>query len=147
MKNFLCFFSSLLILSLVTGCGSKKELQKRAPAQFQDVYYTNSENGINLHIPVAVIQDKRISLDSVYFRGMRSPLVQDNEQKNLYTAAFNTADGMKIMSSDPAEESKNTPPQKPEKAPFKIAEDEAVLVFKEEGKTNYYKLTGIEEQN
>jgi hypothetical protein len=51
------------------------------------------------------------------------------------------------MSSDPAEESKNIPPQKPEKAPFKIADDEAVLVFKEEGKTNYYKLTGIEEQN
>lgn len=147
MKNFLFFFSSLLVLSLVTGCGSKKELQKQAPAQFQNVYYTNSENGINLHIPVTVIQDKRVSLDSVYFRGMRSSLVQDNVQKNLYTASFNTADGMKIMSSDPAEESKNTPPQKPEKAPFKIADDEAVLVFKEEGKTNYYKLTGIEEQN
>jgi len=147
MKKFLFLFGSIFVFSIITACGSKKELQERAPAQFQDVYYTNSENGINLHIPVAVIQDKRVSLDSVYFRGMRSSLVQDSEQKNLYTAAFNTADGMKIMSSDPAEESKNTPPQKPQKAPFKIADDEAVLVFKEEGKTNYYKLTGIEEQN
>lgn len=147
MKNFILFSGVVLVLSFVTGCGSNKELQERAPAQFQEVYITQHENGVNLNIPIAVIQEERVSLDSVYFRGMRSALVQDKDQKNLYSAEFNTAAGMKIMSSDPAEESKNNLPQKPEKSPFDISKDEAVLVFKEEGKTKYFKITDIVERN
>lgn len=146
MKKLLFLFSSIFALSLITGCGSNKELQERAPAQFQDVYYTQGENGLDLHIPVAVIQDNRVSLDSVYFRGMKSPLVQDSEQTNLFTANFST-NGMDIMSSDPAEENKNRVPQKAEKVPFNIEDDEAILVFSQDDKTKYYKLTGIEEKN
>ncbi|SHF70505.1 hypothetical protein SAMN05444483_102115 [Salegentibacter echinorum] len=147
MRNFILFSGVVLVLSLITSCGSNKELQERAPAQFQEIYVSQHENGINLNIPVAVIQQQRVSLDSVYFRGMRSALVKDKEQKNLYTAKFNTAAGMKIMSSDPAGENKNTPPQKPEKSPFDLNKDEAVLVFKEGGKTKYYKITNIAERN
>lgn len=146
MKKLLLLFSSIFVLSLVIACGSNKELQERAPAQFQDVYYTAGENGLDLYIPVAVIQDNRISLDSVYFRGMKSPLVKDSEKPNLFTANFST-NGMKIMSSDPAEENKNRIPQKSEKVPFEIEDDEAILVFSQNEKTKYYKLTGIEEQN
>lgn len=146
MKKLLFLFSSIFALSLITGCGSNKELQERAPAQFQDVYYTQGENGLDLHIPVAVIQDNRVNLESVYFRGMKSPLVQDSEQTNLFTANFST-NGMDIMSSDPAEENKNRVPQKPEEVPFEIEDDEAILVFTQNDKTKYYKLTGIQEQN
>ncbi len=146
MKNFLFFSSLLLVLSIVTGCGSNKELQKRAPAQFHDIYYTQSENGLDLHIPVAAIQDNRVNLESVYFRGMKSPLVQDSEQTNLFKANFST-NGMDIMSSDPAEENKNRVPQKADKMPFEIEDDEAILVFSQNNKTKYYKLTGIQEQN
>lgn len=145
MKKLLFLFSSIFALSFVTGCASNKELQERAPAQFQDVYYTPSENGLDLHIPVAVIQDNRVNLESVYFRGMKSPLVQDSEQSNLFIANFRT-NGMDIMSSDPAEENKNRLPQKPEKVPFEIEDDEAILVFTQNDKTKYYKLTGIQEQ-
>ncbi|MDX1426213.1 MAG: hypothetical protein R3206_00150, partial [Salegentibacter mishustinae] len=73
MKKLLFLFSSIFALILITGCGSNKELQERAPAQFQDIYCTQGENGLDLHIPVAVIQDNRVSMDSVYFRGMKSP--------------------------------------------------------------------------
>ena len=31
MKNFILFSGVVLVLSLVTGCGSNKELQERAP--------------------------------------------------------------------------------------------------------------------
>lgn len=147
MKKLLFLFSSIFALTLITGCGSNKELQERAPAQFQDIYYTQGENGLDLHIPVAVIQDNRVTMDSVYFRGMKSPLVQDKEQTNLFTANFSTADGMDIMSSDPAEENKNRVPQKTEKMSFELEDDEAILVFSQNDKTKYYKLTGIEAQN
>ena len=146
MKKLLFLFSSIFVLTLITGCGSNKELQERAPARFQDIYYTQGENGLDLHIPVAVIQDNRVNLKSVYFRGMKSPLVQDSEQTNLFIANFGT-NGMDIMSSDPAEENKNRVPQKTEKMPFEIEDDEAILVFSQNEKTKYYKLTGIQEQN
>lgn len=146
MKKLLFLFSSIFALTLITGCGSNKELQERAPAQFQDIYYTQGENGLNLHIPVAVIQDNRVSMDSVYFRGMKSPLVQDNEQTNLFVANFST-NGMEVMSDDPAEENKNRVPQKTEEMPFELEEDEAILVFSQNEKTKYYKLTGIQAQN
>ncbi|APS40711.1 MULTISPECIES: hypothetical protein [Salegentibacter] len=146
MKKLLFLFSSIFALTLITGCGSNKELQERAPAQFQGIYYTQGENGLDLHIPVAVIQDNRVNLKSVYFRGMKSPLVQDSEQTNLFIANFGT-NGMDIMSSDPAEENKNRVPQKTEQMPFEIEDDEAILVFSQNEKTKYYKLTGIQEQN
>tara|TARA_R110002012_G_scaffold293546_1_gene489298 strand:- start:670 stop:1152 length:483 start_codon:yes stop_codon:yes gene_type:complete len=146
MKKLLFLFSSIFVLTLITGCGSNKELQERAPAQFQDIYYTQGENGLDLHIPVAVIQDNRVNLKSVYFRGMKSPLVQDSEQTNLFIANFGT-NGMDIMSSDPAEENKNRVPQKTEEMPFELEDDEAILVFSQNDKTKYYKLTGIQEQN
>ena len=146
MKKLLFLFSSIFALTLITGCGSNKELQERAPAQFQDIYYTQGENGLDLHIPVAVIQDNRVNLKSVYFRGMKSPLVQDSEQTNLFIANFGT-NGMDIMSSDPAEENKNRVPQKTEEMPFELEDDEAILVFSQNDKTKYYKLTGIQEQN
>lgn len=146
MKKLLFLFSSIFALTLITGCGSNKELQERSPAQFQDIYYTQGENGLDLHIPVAVIQDNRVNLKSVYFRGMKSPLVQDSEQTNLFIANFGT-NGMDIMSSDPAEENKNRVPQKTEEMPFELEDDEAILVFSQNDKTKYYKLTGIHEQN
>ena len=78
---------------------------------------------------------------------MKSPLIQDKEQSNLFTANFSTADGMDVMSSDPAEENKNRVPQKTEEMPFELEDDEAILVFSQNNKTKYYKLTGIEAQN
>ncbi|MBE7641474.1 hypothetical protein GUB10_14130 [Salegentibacter sp. BLCTC] len=146
MKKLLFLLTGIFAFSLVTSCGSNKELQERAPAQFQDIYYTENENGLDLYIPVAVIQENRVSMDSVYFRGMKSPLVRDSEQTNLFIANFSTG-AMDIMSIDPAEENKNRLPQRTEKVPFEIQDDEAILVFTQNNKTKYYKLTGIEAQN
>ncbi|MBI6120944.1 hypothetical protein [Salegentibacter maritimus] len=146
MKKLLFLLAGIFALSLVTSCGSNKKLQERAPAQFQDIYYTENENGLDLYIPVAVIQKNMVSMDSVYFRGMKSPLVRDSEQTNLFIANFSTG-AMDIMSIDPAEENKNRLPQRTEKVPFEIQDDEAILVFTQNNKTKYYKLTGIEAQN
>lgn len=147
MKSLSFLISSLFILSLFTSCGSNKDLQERAPAQFQQVYYTSGEDGMELHIPVVAIQDNFIELENVYFRGMKSPLVQDDEQTNLYVANFATGGGDRVMHEDPEEEYGNKAPQKPEKSPFKIDDDQAILEFSQNNQTRYYKITGIEERN
>lgn len=147
MKSFRFLLGGLLIFSLFLNCGSKRELQERAPAQFQQVYYSSGEDGLDLYLPVSVIQDEVISLDSVYFRGMKSPLVRDEERSSLYVANFATGEGDRVMHEDPEQEYGNRSPQRPEKSPFRIEDDEAVLVFTQNDQTKYYKLTGIEERN
>lgn len=141
------FLFSIVLLSLFSSCGSNKELQERAPAQFNQVYYSETEDGLDLYIPVSVIQESRVELESVYFRGMHSPLQLDEEQSGLYVASFDLGKGDKVMHVDPKEEYGNKAPQPPKESPFKINKDEAVLVFKQNDKTKYYKLTGIEERN
>ena len=83
MTKILFFFAAIFTLALFASCGSNKDLQERAPAQFNEVYYTYNSNGIELNIPVVSIQDQLISLDAVYFHGMKSALKKSEEQPNL----------------------------------------------------------------
>lgn len=146
MKYFYLVFSTILTAVLLSSCGSNKELQERAPAQFEQSYFISGTNSLELFIPVKAIQVNRISLDSVYFRGMNSALQQDPENASVYTAQFSTGKKDLIMSSDPKEEYANKMPQMPVKVPFELKDDEAVVVFEENNKKKYYKITGIEER-
>ena len=146
MKNALHLMAGIFILTLFASCGSNKDLQERAPAQFNEVYYTYTSNGIQLNIPVAAIQDQRMTMDAVYFHGMKSDLKQSEEKPNLYVANFRMGSEDMVMHEDPKEEYGNRPPQLPEESPFSIEEDEAILVFTQNDKLKYYKLTGIVEK-
>ena len=146
MTRILFFMTCVFTLVLFASCGSNKDLQERAPAQFNQVYYTYDSNGIELNIPVASIQDELVSLDAVYFHGMKSSLKKSEEQANIYVANFRMGTGDMVMHEDPKEEYGNQPPQLPEESPYSIDKDEAILVFTQDGKTKYYKLTGIIEK-
>ncbi|MBT8294789.1 MAG: hypothetical protein KJO51_00055 [Gramella sp.] len=146
MTKILFFMTCIFTLVLFASCGSNKDLQERAPAQFNEVYYTYDSNGIQLNIPVASIQDERVSLDAVYFHGMKSPLKQSEDKSNLYVANFRMGTGDMVMHENPKEEYGNKPPQLPEESPYAIDKDEAILVFTQDNKIKYYKLTGIVEK-
>ncbi|MDT0647201.1 hypothetical protein RM545_10920 [Zunongwangia sp. F260] len=147
MKHIYFIFSSILIFSFFTNCGGNKGLQEHAPTKFQDAYTTMENSKLNLHIPVTVIQDSRISLDSVYFRGMKSALVQNEELPNEYVAEFNIKDSETVMSADPREEYGNKAPQKPQESPFDIESNEAILVFSQDNQRKYYKVSDITDRN
>jgi hypothetical protein len=147
MKNALLFTAGAFVILLFASCGSNNGLQERAPAQFNKVYYTYTSNGIQLNIPVASIQDQFISLDAVYFHGMKSQLKKSEEKPNHYIADFRMGSGEMVMHKDAEEEYGNKPPQLPEKSPYSIAEDEAILVFTQNDEIKYYRLTGIVEKD
>lgn len=146
MKNAIHFMAGIFILTLFASCGSNKDLQERAPAQFNEVYYTYNSDGIQLNIPIAAIQDQIINMDAVYFHGMKSKLKKSDEKPNLFVADFRMGTGDMVMHEDPKKEYGNKPPQMPEESPFSIEDDEAILVFTQNDKIKYYKLTGIVEK-
>jgi len=146
MKNVLHLMAGVFILSLITSCGSNKDLQERAPAQFSEVYYTYDSNGIELNIPVTSIQDQKVKMEAVYFHGMKSSLKKNAEKPNVYVANFRLGSDDMVMHEDPKKEYGNKPPQMPEKSPFSINNDEAILVFTQDDQIKYYKLTGIVEK-
>ena len=67
MKYYYAFFSFIIVTALFTGCAGNKDLQEKAPAQFQQAYYTTNGNFTQFHLPVTAIQKERIELDSVFF--------------------------------------------------------------------------------
>ena len=146
MKRTLQLITGVFILSIFASCGSNKDLQERAPAQFNEVYYTYNSNGIELNIPVAAIQDERVKMEAVYFHGMKSPLTKSEERPNVYVANFRMGSDDMVMHEDPKKEYGNKAPQMPEDSPFMVEKDEAILVFSQNEKLKYYKLTGIVEK-
>lgn len=147
MKYLYFFISSIVITALFINCGGNKNLQEAPPVQMQQAYLTSNNNTTNVYIPVTSIQENRVSLDSVYFRGMAAPLERDAERPGVFKAEFRTGKEDYIMSSDPKEEYGNKPPQVRQEIPFKLEDDEAILVFSENENRKYYKITGIRERS
>ena len=131
---------------MFAGCGSNQHLQEKAPANFQQVYYTKDASAVNLYIPVNAIQTERVVFNSVYFQDRKADIAIDSSRSGLYVATFPLGKPDLIMSSNPREEYKNKVRAIPEEAPYKIKDDEAILVFTERGVIKFYKLTGIEER-
>ena len=137
---------SLFFFTLFTNCGTNKNLQEEAPAQFQQAFYTTVDGQMTFYLPVTSIQKNRIELKNIYFKGLKSPIVYNEDGQNRYTASFGIRQSDYVMSSDPREEYGNKMPQKPEKSPVSIAKDQALLEFQENGETKYYVISDIEER-
>lgn len=146
MKHIFPSLSFLFVFTMFTGCGSNQNLQEKAPANIQQVYYTKDATSLKLFIPVSAIQTERVSLNSVYFQDRKAYLELDANKPGVYVATFPTGKQDLIMSSDPREEYRNKLPASPEKAPVDIKDDEAILVFTERGDIKFYKISGIEER-
>lgn len=146
MKYLYTIFSLIFFSALFTNCAGNKNMQGKAPAQIQQAYYTTQGDLLNFYLPVTAIQDERVALNSIYFRGKKADLLQYSENSGLFVATINTGKPDLIMSSDPKEEYKNKAPQVSDKQSFELKENEAVLIFTENGKEKYYKIAGIEER-
>lgn len=147
MKYIYFLLSAVFITAIFSNCAGNKELEKRSPAQFQQAYFTSIQDSIKLYIPVVTIQTDQVVLDSVYFQGLRATLQEDTKNPGVYFAQFYKGKQDLIMSSDPKEEYANKMPQKAEKAPFELQDDEAVIVFYQNNKKKYFKITGIQERS
>lgn len=129
---------------MFTNCGNGKQLQKKAPASFQEVYYSkNDNNSIDFHLSVTAL-NPNTTLENIYFKGLKSPLTLSNKQHNTFVAHFNSGKTDFVMSADPKEEYGNKIPQKPVKSPVNLEDGQALLEYTEAGETYYFVLNNIE---
>lgn len=146
MKNILPYFGLVFSIVLFSSCAGNKGLQEKAPAQFQQAYFTTDAASVKLFIPVSAIQTERVELNSVYFRGRKAPLELHPDRPGIYMANFDTGKPDMVMHEDPKKEYGNKVPEVHEKPPFELDEDEALIVFTENNTTKFYKITGIEQR-
>jgi hypothetical protein len=151
----ICFPLFFLILITIgnSGCeGSKpKNSQYRLvddpPFRIIESYSQNwiagivpGGSGTNLFITLAEVEEG-VVIQELYFRGKIESPKRSISINDQYIGYFKNG-GKKdiIMDADPAKESKNVPP---EKIPFQLDEQEAIIGFFKDGEKLYYKLTGI----
>jgi hypothetical protein len=155
MKILFNTIPALLVLFSFTNCASGKKLQETAPAAVEQAYFTTwtggvktAGSGFNLFIPVS--GDVKMEMDSVFFRGKKSAIEKELSEEGLYVARFKNASEDKakdiIMHADPKKEYGNKAPVLPEKIPFELEQDEAVVKFTKDGKTGYFRIKGIREK-
>ncbi|MBO6605427.1 hypothetical protein [Psychroserpens sp.] len=146
------FTSSILLLVMASfsQCSSVPKLQKEAPISIADVYYQEwiagvqgGGSGINLFISVS---DSDITLETVYFRGEVAKLEVKPSNPNQYIGRFKTEMNQPkdiILSSDPKEEYGNKMPQKKDKFPFELADNECVISYTVNDEIKYFKISNI----
>ena len=81
-----------------------------------------------------------VKMKEIYFNGTSAPLTAIGNGDLQYTASFKTdlnSGDSTIMDSDPIKEAQNTPP---EKFPFELADNEAILNYDYKGKTGFLKI-------
>ena len=150
-KNFLV--TGMVLAIAMIGCSSTIQLQKEAPAIFDDVYFQKwtsgiqeGGSGINLHITIRHL-NSQTSIDSVYFRGKGAALRTTQDQH--YLAEFKTAINQPndiVMSVDISDEYGNQLPKTETKIPFELNEDECVISYLQDRKRFYYKITNLLEK-
>ncbi len=146
MKYLYLIFGAVITTVVFASCAGNKDLQEKAPAKIGNAYYTTQGEITSLYIPVTAIQTNRVNLDAVYFRNKKADLVSSPDSAGVLVATFNTGKPDMIMSSDPKDEYGNKMPQKNEKMDFELNDDEAILIFTQNSKVKYYKLSGVKER-
>jgi len=145
--------SIILLLSVVTlSCGGSKTSEvkfvKTPPFSISKIYsqkwvagVQGGGSGTNLYVSVKNISEG-IEIKEFYFGNKITEAKLTSE--NNYVGYFkNETNRDVIMDGNATNEAANIPPQK---SPFQLAKNEAVISYSKKGKIYYYKISNIEEK-
>ena len=143
--------SFLLITAIsLTFCAMKQEFQTEFPQEIQSVFYQKEKIGIEITGNHFYIEFKKplaatIKLEKIYFHNQES-LVQEIT-KNVFVAHFYQSNKKEdlILDVNPAKEYGNKAPVV-SKSKFDLKPNEAVLEYKKDSKTLFYKILNVQEK-
>lgn len=144
--------TSLIIytcLFLNMSCAQNKNLVKKTPFTVDKSYFTSwisedsePKRGTSIFISIAELPEE-IELKAVYFRDQQASL-QALDNRNIYKAEFYSGKKDYILDSNPVKEQNNPIPQIDRKPPVQLNKNQALLIYKESGKTKYYLLEKLQ---
>ncbi|MDT0555539.1 hypothetical protein [Patiriisocius hiemis] len=152
-QTILLALVSTILLSF-SNCGSTKmndsiQLEETPNFSIAEVYsqdwvagVKDGGSGTNVHITFSGLPEN-IAVKKVYYKDLEAEAIQ-NPNTTTFVAYFkNDMNPRKdiIMDADPKKEAQNTPPKKPL---FTLGENEAVIMYLENGAEKYFKITQIE---
>ncbi|WP_411895128.1 hypothetical protein [Winogradskyella sp. A2] len=140
MKHILVLFCSVMF---AISCKSA-EFQKNPPFEVIEASYNNwaggqpGVSGINVRIHYRTA--KQVTFDSIYFQSKKGIIDSYNEEGKTFIIGRINNPRTKIVAPDGVTKQEN-----PEATiPFKLADDEAVLVYTYNTTTYFYKISKIE---
>ncbi|MFD0863085.1 hypothetical protein ACFQ1M_12795 [Sungkyunkwania multivorans] len=157
LKSIFTIITIPLFMASFSQCGSAQDLklEKKAPLAIKEgqAYCQQWVAGIKgggagyqLFIPVA--EESKFTLEAAFFRGLKTTNLYFKKAGEGYLLTAHFDDGSNserdlILHEDPKKEVGNQPPKIKEEMPFKMAVDECVISYKEDGATKYFKVEGI----
>jgi len=144
----------ILILSVfLSNCGGLKSdntkyiLTENSPFSIEEVYsqkwlagFKGGGSGINIYFKVEKVKPGTL-LNEVYFRNKITTAEEKND--HMFVGYFKNEQQDVIMDSNIYAEATNTPPQK---FPFQLENNEAVLSYTYRGIEYYFKVSNIVEK-
>ena len=150
MKGYKIIFFSVITAISLTFCAMKQELQTEFPQEIQSVFYQKVKKGTESSGTHFYIEFKKplaanIKLEKIYFHNQES-LVKEITPKD-FTAYFFQSSKKEdlILDSNPAKEYGNKAPVI-QKSKFDLKSNEAVLQYKQDNKTLFYKISNVREK-
>lgn len=143
---------TLLSITFFGCCASKAKAQNEHPFKVLEATYANSVGEQPDMVVTALkitINNKKIQLDSIYFRNQKAPLKRvESDGNSLFTGSFTTSTTPHdyILDADPKEEFGNKPLVTVSKLPFELNDNEAVVSYFYKDKINYYKILEVKQE-
>ena len=150
MKRYKSIGALFITAISLTFCATKQELQTEFPQEIQSAFYQKMQNGnensgthfyIEFKKPLAT----NIKLEKIYFHNQESSV--EEITKSTVVAHFyqrNKKEDL-ILDSNPAKEYGNKAPVI-QKSKFDLKPNEAILKYKKDNKTQFFKITNLIEK-
>ena len=150
MKKFAALISLFIFVIIFTFCAMKQQLQTEFPQEIKSVCYqkdkiSNQDEKTHLYIEFIKPLASPIKLEKIYFQNHTAIVVQVTT--STFVAHFKDQNKNQdlILDSNPAKEYGNKAPIIA-KSTFDLKRDEAVLEYKNNSKTQFFKITNIIEK-
>jgi hypothetical protein len=139
-KNNLLGFFFLLVL---TGCGSQFNLEKTSTLSFNESYYykwtagvKGGGSGLNIFLSLEETTNINLQIEGLYFKENYCKLKPQGSNKYQGFIKTNENQNSNILGDIVVVEENKT-----EKIPFTLDSENAVIIYKENGKRKYFKIT------
>ncbi len=133
----------LIFLLLIIGCSHQIKLEKNSSLVFEETYYHSwiagvrgGGSGLNIYLTLKNSPNKNIQLEGIYFKQQYCTLEFQGDYKYLCHILTNENRENNLVKKTVKIENNTT-----NKIPFDIAGEDAVIVYFENQKKKYLKIT------